>query len=324
MVSLTTKDAINSVLASELYRDRRTVYVGETISYMGSSGTASGLFERFGPKQVIEAPVSENGIVGMALGLALSGFRPIVEIYTADFLLAVANEVMNDIPKWRQQHGRTGGLPITIRAWMGSTLGRGPEHSQCMESFLHHAPGLTIVCPGTASDTAGLLRASIQSDEPVIFLEHRRIYDLTDELPEDSTFVLPTGKGEVVRQGQDVTIVAWSWMRHEAVKAAEQLSADGIEAEIIDPRTIKPLDFPLILESVVRTGRLIVCEEAFVTGSIGAEVVARCVEASTRPISAGRVAMPDRIHPYSSTMEQQIIPGAAEIIDRVKAMFSIV
>lgn len=319
MVRLTTRDTINSVLASELARDRRTVYLGETVSYMGSSATAAGLYDRFGPKQIIETPVSENGIFGAALGLALSGFRPIVEIYTADFLLAVANEVLNDIPKWRQQHGQKGGLPITIRGWMGSTLGRGPEHSQCMEAFLHHAPGLTIVCPGTPRDTAGLLRAAIRSDEPVIFLEHRRIYDLEDELPDDD-FVLPIGQSEIVREGKDLTIVAWSWMRHEAIEAAQRLAEDGIATTVIDPKTIKPLDDAPIIASAKATGRILVCEESFITGNIGAEIIARTVTACGPGIAAQRVAMPDRIHPYSAEMEKQIIPGAEKIAEQAKKM----
>lgn len=321
MVMLTTRDTINSVLATELARDRRTVYMGETVSYMGSSATAAGLFDRFGPRQVIETPVSENGIFGAALGLALGGFRPIVEIYTADFLLAVANEILNDIPKWRQQHALKGGLPITIRGWMGSTLGRGPEHSQCMEAFLHHAPGLIIVCPGTPRDTAGLLRAAIQSDEPVIFLEHRRIYDLEHELPDDD-FVLPLGKSEVVRHGKDITIVAWSWMRHEAIKAADELAAQGIEATIIDPRTIKPLDDEPILASVRETGRLLVCEESFVTGNIGAEIITRASIATGGGVRCERVAMPDKIHPYSAVMEKEIIPEAAEIVQKAKKLLN--
>ncbi len=319
MVMTTTRDTINSVLGTELARDPRTLYLGETISYMGSSATASGLYERFGSRQVIETPVSENGIFGAALGLALGGYRPIVEIYTADFLLAVANEVMNDIPKWRQQHALVGGLPITIRGWMGSTLGRGPEHSQCMEAFLHHAPGLTIVCPGTPRDTAGLLRASIQSDEPVVFLEHRRIYDLEDELP-DPDFVLSLGKSEVVREGRDITIVAWSWMRHEAVKAADSLAEDGIKATIIDPRTIKPLDDAPIIASARATGRLLVCEESFVTGNIGAEIITRAVTACGPGLRCNRVAMPDKVHPYSAAMESEIIPGMTEIVRAARNM----
>jgi pyruvate/2-oxoglutarate/acetoin dehydrogenase E1 component len=320
MGQLTGREAINAALASELARDRRTVYLGETISYAGSSGASRGLFDRFGATQVIETPVSENGIFGAALGLAISGFRPIVEIYTADFLLAVANEVLNDMPKWRQQHATPGGLPITIRGWMGSTLGRGPEHSQCVEAFLHHAPGLTVICPGTPLALNGLLRAAIQSDEPTVLLEHRNLYEMTEDVPDDPDYVLPIGVGETVRHGSDATIVAWCWMRHEAVKAADQLAQEGIKVEIIDPRTIKPFDFDLVRRSVDKTGKLVVAEESFVTGSIGAEIITRVVETTTRPIQAARVAMPDVIHPYSGRMERELIPDAAGIAAAVRRL----
>lgn len=314
MVVLSGRAAINSVLESELGRDQRTVYLGETIRKAGSSGASYGLYDRFGPKQIIETPVSENGIVGVALGLGLSGYRPIVEIYTADFLLTVANEVLSDIPKWRHQHRRRGGLPITIRTWMGSTLGRGPEHSQCMEAYLHHAPGLTVIAPSTPRDLAGLLRAAIRSDEPCVVLEHRVVYDLEEEVPDDPDFVLPIGKGEIIRSGMDLTIVAWGSMRREAMAAADTLSEQGISAEVIDPRTIKPMDHDLIKDSVLRTGALLIAEESPITGNVGAEIVARLVQAAWTYVPVARVSMEDVIHPYSSRMEAEILPRAADIV----------
>jgi acetoin:2,6-dichlorophenolindophenol oxidoreductase subunit beta len=318
MKSVSTREAINGVLMSELARDRETVYLGETIRDAGATGASAGLFARFGPNQVIETPVSENGIFGAALGLALSGFRPIVEIYSADFALAVANELMNDIPKWRQQHARSGGLPITVRGWMGSTLGLGPEHSQCMESFFHHAPGLCVICPGTPKDMAGLLRAAIRSDEPTIVFEHRRVYELVGEVPDDPDFVVAIGEAEVVRNGRDATVVGWAWMRHLALEAAEMLAVEGVSIEVIDPRTIKRMDFASIVKSVERTGILVVAEEAPATGNIGAEIVARAMEVSARPFKAARVAMPDRVHPYSASMEAELLPSAAAIARAVR------
>ena len=319
MTSITTREAINRVLASELARDRQTVYLGETIRDAGATGASTGLFARFGPNQVIETPVSENAIFGAALGLALSGFRPIVEIYSADFALAVANELMNDIPKWRQQHARSGGLPITVRGWMGSTLGLGPEHSQCMEAFFHHAPGLRVICPGTTRDMAGLLRAAICANEPTIVFEHRRVYELTGDVSEDPDFTIGIGKADVVRSGRDVTLVAWAWMRHLALEAAEILANEAISVEVIDPRTIKPMDFQCIVASVERTGTLVVAEEAPMTGNVGAEIIARTMELAARPFRAARAAMPDRIHPYSARMEIDILPNAAAIARTVRA-----
>jgi pyruvate/2-oxoglutarate/acetoin dehydrogenase E1 component len=317
---LTGREALNRVLASELAANRRAVVMGETVRLAGSSGVLYGLYDRFGPSQVIETPVSENGIFGVALGLALAGFRPIVEIYSADFLLAVANEIIGDMCKWRQQQARPGPMPIVIRGCMGPNAkgGLGPEHSQSMEPYFHHAPGLVIVTPGTPRDMAGLLRASLRSPDPVLFFEHRRVYDLTDEIPDDEGFVIELGRAEVVREGKDVTIVAWGWMRSEAEIAAHVLDAEGISVELIDPRTIAAMDHEAIRRSVARTGRLIVAEEATRTGGVGAEVLARAVESAARPIRVARVSMPDAIHPYSACMERVLIPNANTIADAAR------
>jgi len=323
MSRISTREAINMVLDSELERDGRTVYLGETLRAGGGATKASyGLYDRFGPKRVIETPVSENGFFGASLGLALSGFRPIIEIYAGDFTTIVANELINDIPKWRQQHGMAGAMPITVRGWMGSTLGLGPEHSQCVESFFHHAPGLIVLCPGTPADTAGLLRSAIRSDDPVLFFEHRRIYPMEDDVSDDPDYMLPIGSGEIIRTGEDVTLVAWSWMRHEAIAASESLAGEGISVELIDPRTIKPMDFDLIARSAARTGALVVAEEAPLTGNVGAEILARTMETAGRSLQVARVAMPDMIHPYSPTMEREILPHATLIAQTVRALLA--
>jgi pyruvate/2-oxoglutarate/acetoin dehydrogenase E1 component len=309
------REVLTGVIASELRASRETVFMGETIRGVGASGVARGLYAEFGPDQVIETPVSENGIFGAALGLALAGFRPIVEIYSADFLLVVANEVINDMCKWRHQQRTPAALPITIRGCMGATGGLGPEHSQCMEAYFHHAPGLTIVVPATVSDAAGLLRSAIRSSDPVLFLEHRKIYDLTDDTPGDPEFVAPIGKADIVRRGSDLTIVAWAWMRHEAHMAAAELAERGISVELIDPRTIRPMDWETIRKSVDKTGRLLVVEEAPRTGGIGAEILARVAE---RPGKSGaamrRLTMPDAIHPYSPELERSLLPTSSDIV----------
>lgn len=319
MTWMSTRDGIHHVLASELARDPRAVYLGETVRESGATGASKGLYERFGDRQVIETPVSENGFFGAALGLALAGFRPIVEIYSADFALAVANEIINDFSKWRQQQARPGGLPITIRGWMGSTLGLGPEHSQCMEAYFHHAPGLCVVVPGTPSDMAGLLRAAIRLEEPVLFLEHRRLYDQFADIPQNEDFVVPIGKGRMVREGSDVTLVAWGHFRSLAEEAAGIVAPD-ISVEVIDPRTIKPMDFDLVVRSAAKTGRLVVAEESPLTGNIGAEIVARAAERVARPLRVARVAMPDAVHPYNSSMEAAILPGRDDIIRTLRAI----
>jgi pyruvate/2-oxoglutarate/acetoin dehydrogenase E1 component len=322
MTMMSTRDAIRSVLSSELARDRRTVYLGETIRHTGATGASRRLFEQFGPRQVIETPVSENGIFGAALGLALAGYRPIIEIYSADFALAVANEIIGDFAKWQQQQARRQGLPITVRGWMGATEGLGPEHSQCMEAYFHHAPGLTILCPGTPADMAGLLRSAIRLDAPAFVLEHRRLYDLEGEVPDDPDFILDIGRAEVVTEGSDVTIVGWAWMRHLCAEAVGKLRQLGIKAELIDLRTIKPLDFAAVQRSVQKTGRLVVVEEAPVTGNIGAEILARTSEQVSRPVRAVRAAMPDMIHPYSSLMEKEILPDVKLVMSAVESVIA--
>lgn len=316
----TARAALTEVIASELRRSEQTMFLGETVRGLGAAGVAAGLYDEFGEAQVIETPVSENGIFGAVLGLALSGQRPIVEIYSADFLLAVANEVINDIAKWRQQQGESGPLPITIRGCMGANRGLGPEHSQCMEAYLHHAPGLSIVVPGTPADAAGLLRAAIRSPDPVIVLEHRRVYDLTGEVPIDPDFTLPLGCAETVRSGEDATLLAWGWMGHEARAAAERLAEGGISVELIDPRTIRPFDWDAVFASVRRTGCLLIAEESPLTGNVGAEIVARTVEQVGPGIRAKRVCMPDAIHPYSPELEAAVLPTADQIVAGVEAL----
>jgi pyruvate dehydrogenase E1 component beta subunit len=315
----TGRETINRVLAEEIERDDRVVVLGENVRLAGALGATAGLYDRFGPAVIHETPVSENAILGAALGLALDGFRPVVEIFSADFLLAVANEVVNDIPKWRQQHALAGGLPIVIRGCMGANGGLGPEHSQCVEPYFHHAPGLTVVTPGSVAALGGLLRASVRSDDPVLFLEHRKLYDQSAEVA-DPAAVTPVGVAETVRDGTDVTVVAWGWMRQEAEAACGRLADEGVSCALIDPRTISPMDFPAIVESVSRTGRLLVVEESPITGSVAAEVLARVLEAGVSVHAARRLAMPDVIHPYSAALERPLIPDAEAIVSAARAL----
>jgi pyruvate/2-oxoglutarate/acetoin dehydrogenase E1 component len=323
--TLTGHEALNRVLACELAADRRVLVLGETVRLGGSTRTVlRGLYDRFGPTQVIETPVSENGIFGVALGLALAGYRPIIEIYTADFLLVVANEIMGDMAKWRQQQALPGPLPIVIRGCTGPSMAGalGSEHSQAMEGFFHHEPGLVIVTPGTPRDMAGLLRASLRSRDPVIFLEHRRIYPMSGEVPDEDSFVVPLGSAEIVHPGEDITLVAWSWMRTEAENAVKTLDEEGISVELIDPRTIRPMDHTTIARSVARTGRLLVVEEGTRTGGVAAEVLVCAVENTAKPLRIARITTPDVILPYSAALELPLYPNARTIADAARRMVS--
>ena len=318
---MTGRRALNHVLRQEMARNERVLTIGETVRYIGAAGVPTGLYDEFGPERVIETPVSENAIFGAALGLALEGFVPVVEIYSADFLLAVANELLNDIPKWRQQQRLQGGLPIVVRGCMGANSGLGPEHSQSMEPFLHHAPGLIVVTPGTPRDMAGLLRSAIRCGEPVVLLEHRRVYDLEGEVPVSADFAVPLSTAETVRAGGAATVVAWGWMRQEAEVAAARLADQGLDIDLLDPRTIRPMDWETVLASSRRTKALVVAEESPVTGSVASEVLARVAEAQIGAVCA-RVTMPDVIHPYSATMEAPLLPTSDDIcaaVERVVA-----
>jgi pyruvate/2-oxoglutarate/acetoin dehydrogenase E1 component len=320
--ALSGRGALTLALREEMERDERVIVLGETVRSGGAAGVTAGLWDQFGSERVIETPVSENGIFGAALGLALAGLRPVVEIYSADFLLAVANEVMNDIAKWRVQHGRPDEpLPIVIRGCMAATEGLGPEHSQSMEPFFLHAPGLQLVTPSTPANALSSMRAALASPTPTLVFEHRKVYELVDEVTPSELATPAVGAGEFVRRGEDVTVVAWGWMRHEAVRACEVLAARGVDADLVDLLWTRPLDLAPIIESVSRTGTLVVVEEAFVTGSVGAEILARVGEAlPSVPLRLRRIAMPDVIHPYDARLERSILPAAEHVVAGVSSL----
>jgi acetoin:2,6-dichlorophenolindophenol oxidoreductase subunit beta len=321
LTQMTGRDALTAALRDRMLDDPRVVVLGETIRSGGAAGVTAGLYDEFGPERVIETPVSENGFFGLALGLALAGFKPVVEIYSADFLLAVANEVMNDMAKWRVQHGHPNlPLPIVIRGCMAATQGLGPEHSQSMEPFFFHAPGLRILTPSTPDNAYAAMHAALSATVPTLLFEHRRVYELTGDVRRSAASA-KVGTADLVRHGDDVTVVAWGWMRHEAERACAVLAPDGINADLIDLVSIKPLDFETIVESVRRTGALLVVEEAFVTGSVGAEVLARVSEALPgQPLRLHRVAMPDVIHPYDARLERAILPTSTDVVRGVKSL----
>jgi pyruvate dehydrogenase E1 component beta subunit len=315
------RSALTSALRMQMSLDARVLILGETVRLGGAAGVTKGLYDEFGETRVIETPVSENGFFGAALGLALAGFRPVVEIYSADFLLVVANEIMNDMAKWRVQHGQASEpLAIVIRGCMGATAGLGPEHSQSMEPFFFHAPGLQIITPSTPANAFGAMLAALSSPTPTLIFEHRRVYELKGRVPDtDAPFNL--GTADHVREGDDVTVVAWGWMRHEASAACDTLQADGIEVDLIDPVTIKPFDYESVISSVKRTRALVVVEEAFITGSVGSEILARVAEALPgQAVKMRRVAMPDLIHPYDARLERAILPTATDVTRAVRGL----
>jgi pyruvate/2-oxoglutarate/acetoin dehydrogenase E1 component len=272
---------------------------------------------------VVETPIAENIIIGAGLGGALAGRHMVVEVFSADMLFAGGSEVINDIAKWRYQHRFEGPLHLVLRMPMGvGQTFAGPEHSQCIEGYLLRTAGLTVVAPGSVLEMAGALRTSMRLGDPVIFLEHRSLYDTGAELtPEDvAQAETPLGRATIVRPGEDLTIVAWAWMRHLAEQAAESLMDRGVSVEIVDPITIKPMDLATICASVEKTRRLLVVEEAPRAGSVGSWIVAEVVrEVELARGAADTLTMPDVPLPFSNVLADAVVPGAGDIAERALA-----
>jgi pyruvate/2-oxoglutarate/acetoin dehydrogenase E1 component len=321
--TITFREALARSLRLEMHGNPDLLVMGEIVATAaGASKIMGGLADEFGTDRVIETPVSENMLLGAALGGALGGHAMVIEVMSADFLLAAASEVLNDIAKWRYQHRWKDPLNLTVRMPMGSGVRfAGPEHQQCIEGYLHRAPGLTVVAPGSAATAGALLRSAIRLGDPVVFLEHRRLYETTAILADADGDCAPIGESVVAREGRDITVVAWSWMRRVAESAAETLAEDGIEAEIVDPVTIAPMDLGPILTSVAKTGRLLVVEEAPHTGSVGGGIIASAVQsAAIRHGQFDLITMPDVPHPFSGVLEALPIPTSLDVHDRVVRM----
>lgn len=315
-MEITLREGIRRVLFEEMGKNRDMFLIGESMHHTGSLFSKvidESFYLTYGKDRVLDCPVAEDAIIGMAFGGALAGMTAVAEIWAADFLLCVANELVNTISKWRYQHRYPDPIRLVVRAPMGlfPTGGGGPEHAQCTEAWLHNSPGLTIVAPSSVRDAMGLLRSSLKCGDPVVFLEHRQVYDLRDDVGEEC-FEIPIGKGKITREGKDVTIVAWAMMQTRAREAADLLEEEGISAEILDPRTIKPMDLDLIESSVRKTGRLIVAEESPKTGSIAGEIFAALNERGFHgPFS--RLTMPDLPYHYVVEYEASEVPSAGEI-----------
>lgn len=308
-------DAINEAMAEEMERDETVFLMGQDIGVFGGVfAVTRGLVDRFGPDRVIDTPISETFIVGGAVGAAITGLRPVVELQFADFVSVAMDEIYNKAAKWRYMHGGLFEVPMVIRMPEGAAGGSGPEHSQCPEGLFLSAPGLNIVTPSTPADAKGLLKASIRDPNPVLFFEHKTLYKTKGPIPVGD-HVMPLGIADIKRPGSDVTVVAWSAMVHAALEAAESLAQRSISVEVIDPRGFRPLDMDTILSSVQKTGRLVVAHEAAVVGSPANEVVAVVAEKGLmwleKPIA--RVGAPDIPIPQSAHLERLIMPGVAEI-----------
>ena len=318
MRELRVYEAIAEALAEEMRRDEHVFLMGEDIGFFGGTFRATeGLMAEFGSRRVRDTPIAEAGIVGLALGAAFAGLRPVPELMTMNFAIVAMDQIINHVAKMHYMFGGQFDIPLTIRAPGGGGTQKGAQHSHSIESWFVNAPGLRIVTPCTPHDFKGLLKTSIRSDDPVLFVEHEMLYSMKGPVPdEDAEVLIPLGKAEVKRAGSDVTLVAWSRMVHEALKAAEALAAEGIEAEVVDLRTLDPLDWDAVLGSVSRTRRCVVAEEGWRKVGVGAEIASRLHETLFYELDAPvqRVGAADVPTPYAKGLEQAALPNADDIV----------
>ena len=320
---ITYAQALGDAMKEEMRKDDTVMVYGEDVAeHGGIFAVTRGILEEFGPERIKNTPISETAIVGSAIGAAMTGIRPCVELMYADFMLVAFNELYHCLGKWRFNHGEQYKLPLVVRCAMGYSFGAGAEHSNCFESLFMHAPGITIICPSNAYDAKGLLKSAIQSDNPVLCFEHKQLYKEKDEVPEEE-YTIPIGVADVKRVGTDVTIIAVSLMVREALTAAELLAEEGISVEVIDPRTLVPFDKDTVLKSVKKTHRAVVVEESNKRMGIGAEIAAMIQEEIIDELDAPiiRVAALDVPLPYNLILEGHSIPNPSKIVDAVKSMF---
>jgi acetoin:2,6-dichlorophenolindophenol oxidoreductase subunit beta len=323
MKTMTYAEAIRHALRDAMKEDERVFLIGEDIGPLGGAfGVTRGLWEEFGAKRVINTPISESAIVGAAIGASLSGLRAVAEIMYVDFVLLALDQIANQAAKMRYRLGGQVCVPIVVRSALGAGRGAGVHHSQSLEALLYHFPGLKIAMPSNAYDAKGLLRTAITDNNPVVFLEHKMLYNDKGEVPEEA-YSIPFGQASIVRRGADVTVVALSKMVGTARRAAEQLAASGVQVELIDPRTIVPLDMETILQSVQTTGKLVIVNEAMGRGSVGADIAAKvagseafyCLDAPIKLVAAKEAPIP-----FNRQLEKEIIPDEGAIIDAVKSI----
>ncbi len=322
---ITYAEAIREALRQEMRRDERVFLIGEDIGiYGGAFGVTYGLLEEFGEERVRDTPISEQTIAGAAIGAALIGMRPVAEIMFMDFVTLAMEQMVNQAAKLRFMFGGKAKVPMVLRTPAGSGTGAAAQHSQSLEAWFVHVPGLKVVMPSTPYDAKGLLISAIRDDNPVIFVEHKLLYKTKGPVPEEE-YTIPLGVADVKREGSDVTIVATSIMVRRALAAAEKLAQEGIEAEVIDPRTLKPLDTETIISSVMKTGRALIVHEAPKTCGFGAEVSARITEGEAffyldAPVR--RLAGMDVPIPYNPKLERGVVPQEEDIIKAVRELVS--
>jgi pyruvate dehydrogenase E1 component beta subunit len=320
MPNMTFAQALNDAHKVEMERDPNIYVAGEDVGiYGGIFGVTAGLLDQFGDKRVKDTPITESAIIGTAVGAATVGLRPVIELMFVDFIGVALDQLYNQAAKMKYMFGGKAKIPMVMRTTCGAGIGAAAQHSQCLEAMFMHLPGLKVVMPSTPYDAKGLLIESIRDDNPVVFLEHKMLYALEGEVPEGD-YTVPFGKADIKREGADVTVVATANMVHTALSAAEKLAAEGISVEVLDPRTLYPLDEAGIIESVKKTHRLVIVHEEVKFAGSGAEIAALVAEKAFDYLDAPilRVAAPFCPVPFSQPLEQAFIPSEEQIIDAVR------
>lgn len=314
------REAISQALWEEMERDPKVFILGEEVGVWGGTyAVTKGFYDHFGPERVKDTPIAENAILGAAIGAALTGLRPVAELMTINFAFSAMDYVVNQAPKLRYMFGGQFKVPLVIRAVGGGGRQLGATHSQTPDAVFAHFPGLKVVSPGTPEDAKGLLKTAIRSDDPVLFLEHATMYQVRGEVPEGE-YLLPIGQSKVQRPGRDVTVVTYAKGLELSLKAADELAREGIEVEIVDLRTLRPLDMGPVLESFKKTNRAVIVEEGWRSYGVGAEVAARIYEEAFDYADAPilRVAQKEVPLPYNRTLEQAALPQVPDILAAVK------
>jgi len=321
MPVVTMREALNQALREEMLRDANVFLMGEEVAaYQGAYKVTKGLLEELGDKRVIDTPITELGFAGLGVGAAMAGLRPIVEFMTFNFSILATDQIINSAAKMLYMSGGQFKIPIVFRGPGGSAFQVSSQHSQALESWFAYFPGLKVVMPSTPADAKGLLKSAIRDDDPVIFIEQERMYGNKGEVSDDADFTIPLGVADIKREGTDATIVARSLMVPVALKAADVLQQQGVSCEVIDPRTIRPLDIGTIIESVKKTNRVVVAEESHPFCGIGAEISSEITERAFDYLDAPvkRVSGADVPMPYAKNLEDRAIPGVDQIVEAVK------
>jgi pyruvate dehydrogenase E1 component beta subunit len=317
------REAVRQGMIEEMERDDRVFIVGEEVGhYQGAYKVTEGMLEKFGPRRVVDAPITESGFTGIAVGAAMVGLRPIVEYMTWNFSAVAFDQILNNAAKVRQMSGGQFHVPLVLRAPNGSARQVGSQHSHAMEHFYAHIPGLKVVAPSTCEDAKGLMKTAIRDDNPVLYMESETLYNLKGTIPVDPDFTVPFGKARVAREGTDVTIFSWSRLVHVSLDAAAELEKLGISAEVIDVRSLRPLDEAALVASVSKTHRAVVAYEGWPYGGVGAEIVDRIQRLAFDELDAPvlRVTTLDVPMPYNAKLEQHVIPQAARIVEAAKTV----